>query len=274
MTANLTPPTASKTEAPTPSLPPTDLPYDDGEPLESNRHRIAMNVLIEAAYQAWGDRDDCFAGGNMFVYYSSRQARNVDFRGPDFFAVLGVEGRKAERKYWAIWDEEGRYPDVIVEFMSPSTAAVDLNEKKDLYAQTFHTREYFVYDPFEPTSLQGWRLANGNYATLSPDERGWLWCDVLQLWLGIWPGEILHETAAWLRFFDREGNLVPLGNELAVTAQQQAAVERQRAEAERQRAEAERQRAEAEQQRAEAATAELAALQVKLRAQGIDPEQL
>lgn len=27
-------------------LPPTDLPYDDGEPLETYRHRIAMNVLL------------------------------------------------------------------------------------------------------------------------------------------------------------------------------------------------------------------------------------
>ena len=29
-----------------PPMPPTDLIFDDGKPLESNRHRIAMNVLI------------------------------------------------------------------------------------------------------------------------------------------------------------------------------------------------------------------------------------
>lgn len=29
-----------------PTMPPTDLIFDDGEPLESNRHRIAMNALI------------------------------------------------------------------------------------------------------------------------------------------------------------------------------------------------------------------------------------
>ena len=27
--------------------PPTDLVFDDGEPWESNRHRIAMNVLVD-----------------------------------------------------------------------------------------------------------------------------------------------------------------------------------------------------------------------------------
>ncbi len=29
-------------------LPPTDLIYDDGQPMESNQHRLEMNVLIES----------------------------------------------------------------------------------------------------------------------------------------------------------------------------------------------------------------------------------
>ena len=36
-----------------PPPPPTDLIFDDGIPLESNRHRIAMNVLIESVHQAY-----------------------------------------------------------------------------------------------------------------------------------------------------------------------------------------------------------------------------
>jgi hypothetical protein len=32
--------------------PPTNLIFDDGVPLESNRHRIAMNVLIDSALVA------------------------------------------------------------------------------------------------------------------------------------------------------------------------------------------------------------------------------
>nr|WP_199317193.1 hypothetical protein [Chroococcidiopsis sp. [FACHB-1243]] len=48
--------------------PPSDLIFDDGEPLETNRHRIAMNVLIDSALLALSDRSDFFAGGNMFVY--------------------------------------------------------------------------------------------------------------------------------------------------------------------------------------------------------------
>ena len=232
-----------------PPMPPTDLIFDDGEPLESNRHRIAMNVLIWSMLTALADRDDYFAGGNMFIYYSAAQARNQDFRGPDFFVVLNVDGR-TDRQGWVVWEENGRYPDVIVELMSPSTAAVDTGIKHQIYEQIFRTPDYYVYDPFNPNSLQGWHLdANQQYQPLNPNERGWLWCQRLGLWLGTWEGEIQRETAIWLRFYDQAGNLVLLPEELA---QQRLEAERQRAEAESQRAEAERQRAEAESQRAEA----------------------
>ncbi len=178
-----------------PPMPPTELIFDDGEPLETNRHRIAMNTLIRSLQQAWADRNDFFTGGNMFVYYSSVQVRNRDFRGPDFFAVLDVDGT-AQRQGWVVWEEGGRYPNVIVELMSSSTAEVDTGAKKDIYERTFRTPDYFVFDPFDPHSLQGWHLEpSQGYQPLVPDERGWLWCQTLDFWLGTWEGTIDRETA-------------------------------------------------------------------------------
>ncbi len=227
----LIPPAAVDFEIP---HPPKDLIFDDGEPLESSRHRIAMNALIASVHEAFADRDDYFVGGNMLLYYSEDQAMNRDFRGPDFFVTLNVD-RRRERKYWAIWEEQGRYPDVIVELMSPSTRQVDLTVKKQLYAQTFRTREYFVYDPFEADSLQGWRLdAADRYQEIVKSEQGWCWCQELDLWLGLWLGELTRETAPWLRFYDAEGNLVLLPEEReqrrAELAENQRDLERQRAE--------------------------------------------
>ncbi|HIK10753.1 MAG TPA: Uma2 family endonuclease [Oscillatoriaceae cyanobacterium M33_DOE_052] len=224
-----------------PPMPPTDLIFDDGEPLESNRHRIAMNVLIRSLQQAWSQRNDFFTGGNMFVYYSSDQAMNRDFRGPDFFAVLDVDGTK-ERQGWVVWLEGGRYPDVIVELLSPSTARIDKVTKKDLYQRTFRTPDYFVFDPFEPKAFQGWCLdGSRRYQPLMPNERGWLWCETLGFWLGTWEGTIDREAAVWLRFYDGEGNLVLLPEE-------------------------------AERQKAEQAELKAARLAEKLRAMGIDPD--
>lgn len=234
--------------------PPTDLIFDDGEPLETNRHRIAMNVLIRSVQQALTARSDFFTGGNMFIYYSRNQVMNRDFRGPDFFVVLEVDGSR-ERQGWVVWEEDGRYPDVIVELLSPSTAAVDRGVKKDLYERNFRTPDYFIFDPFQPDSLAGWHLELGRgYQPLEPNERGWLWCESLGLWLGTWEGAIDREppaeTCHWLRFYDREGNLVPLPEEAAL------------------------QRAEQAEQHAAQAQQQLTSLMTRLRERGINPDNL
>ena len=233
-----------------------------------------MNVLISAVTLAYQEREDYFAGGNMFVYYSSEQARNRDYKGPDFFVALNVDGKK-ERQGWVLWEEGGRYPDVIVELMSPSTANQDQGKKKDLYEQVFKTGHYFIYDTFAPESLKGWKLGeNFRYQEITPDDRGWLWCESLGLLWGTWDGTILRETATWLRFYDRAGNLVKLSFELAQQEREIAQQEREIAQQERERAD----RAEEERQQAEAALAEerrqKQQLWERLKEMGIDPNQL
>jgi len=182
----------------------------------------------------------------MFIYYSTAQVRfdsahrerNQDFRGPDFFAVLNVDGR-TNRQGWVVWEENGRYPDVIVELMSPSTARIDKNKKKDIYEQIFRTPDYYVFDPFNPDSLQGWHLnKNQQYEELKKNKRGWLWCQSLGFWLGTWSGTIQRETAVWLRFYDREGNLVPLPEEAAEAKAEAAEAKAEAAEVKAETAEA------------------------------------
>ncbi len=253
-----------ETLTPSLKLPPENLIYDDGEPLESNRHRTAMNVLIRSVNQALTHRQDFFAGGNMFVYYSTTQVMNRDFRGPDFFVTLNIDGSWT-RQAWVVWQENGRYPDVIVELMSPTTAQIDQTEKKTLYEQTFKTREYYIFDPFDPNSLQGWRLnEHQTYQEIVANERGWLLSDSLDLYLGTWEGVIQKETAIWLRFYDREGHLVPLPEE---AAQQIAEIAKKRAETAEQLAETAEQRAETAEQRAEL-------LATRLREMGINPDEI
>src|SRR2546423_15190948 len=73
-----------------PPLPDVELIETDGEPLESEWHRMAMNLLIEVVRYHLRQRNDFYVGGNMFIYFSTMQARNRDLRGPDFFFVQGV----------------------------------------------------------------------------------------------------------------------------------------------------------------------------------------
>ncbi len=240
-----------------------DLVYSDGWPLDSNWERIQIDLLIDVARQAMAERGrpDFFAGGNMFVYHSVEQAREVAeavaqsrttyLRGPDFFFVEGVEDH--DRKSWVSWKEEGRLPDVIVELLSPSTKNIDRTVKKDLYAGIFRTPEYFLYEP-ATGQFEGFRLVGDRYQRLFPDAGNRFWSEKLGLKLGLWQGLRTGVETTWVRLFEADGRLVPTEAEAADA----------RAEAERERAEAADARAEAERERAQAAEAELARLRAKL----------
>jgi Uma2 family endonuclease len=221
-------------------FPPGDL-YSDEPPLESSLHLQQLMLLLKCLNWLWKDRDDYFTGGNLTVYYSPNQKKSEDFRGPDFFVVLGTENR--ERRSWTIWEENGQYPHIIIELLSDSTAAVDRGLKKTLYQNVFRTHDYFWFDP-QSLEFAGFHLLDGTYQALEANAAGHLWSQQLGLFLGI------HESK--LRFFTPDGLLVPTPEESAEAENQRAEAESQRAEAESQRAEAESQRAEAESQRAEA----------------------
>jgi Uma2 family endonuclease len=227
---------------------PFDLIYSDGEPLETEWHVHQMYFLMEVIRQAMAEhgRSDFFVGGNMFVYYSIGQARDVAkgrpyFRGPDVFWVDGAKPAGL-RNAWVAWKEDGRLPDVIVELLSPSTAKIDRTVKKDLYARAFHTAEYFLYEP-ETQALEGFRLVGQSYRPMLPDNQGRFRSEQLGASLGLWHGVWSDQEADWVRLFRPDGSPVPT-----------------KAEAEHQRADAERERAEEEHRRAEAAEAELARL--------------
>ncbi|NET33502.1 MAG: Uma2 family endonuclease [Cyanothece sp. SIO1E1] len=220
-------------------FPPGDL-YSDEPPLETELHLRQMILLLECLEWLWRDRQDFYAGGNLTIYYSPRQRKSEYFRGPDFFVVLGTD--RKPRKSWTVWEEGGKYPNVIVELLSESTADTDRGEKKKIYQDIFRTPDYFWFDP-NNSELQGFHLVDGKYEALQPNEQEWLWCQQLELYLGV------RENR--LRFFTAAGQLVPSLKETVLAEQQRAEVEQQRAEVEQQRAEVEQQRAEAEQQRAE-----------------------
>jgi Uma2 family endonuclease len=223
---------------------PRDLPYEDGKPMDSPLHRAQMELLIDCTLTRWHDRTDFYCGGDMFVHYSPERARNRDFRGPDFFVVLGTELNRP-RLYWAPWDEGGLYPNVIVELLSPTTAVEDRTTKFEIYERIFRTSEYFLYD-MDTHELEGYRLAR-RYRRIEADSQGRLWSEELGCWLGNWDGSFHKVERTWLRFSEPAFQLIPTA-----------------AEAERQIAETERQKAVFEQKRADDTADENARLKAEL----------
>ncbi len=206
-----------------------DLPCDDGEPMETQRHREQMTILIESLKTYWSDRQDYYVGGNMFVYYNPDDRRHV--LGPDVFLVLNVEDR--ERKSWVSWHEGMRFPDVIIELLSNSTRGQDQGEKKRIYEERFRTAEYYLYDPFSQ-EFTGYYLHGLRYVEMEPDAEEKRYSEAAGLFLAV------HE--GWLRWMTEDGEVVPTPMELAQRERQRAEQERQRAEQAEQQLEAYRQR--------------------------------
>lgn len=206
-------------------FPPGDI-YSDEPPLESDLHLRQMILLIQCLELFWQNRNDFYVAGNLTVYYSERQLKSEKFRGPDFFVVLGTE--RKSRKSWVVWEEGGKYPNLIVELLSDSTAPTDRGLKKQIYQDIFRTPDYFWFDP-KSLEFNGFHLIDGEYQPLQPNPQGWLWSQQLGLFLGI--------DEEKLRFFTNEGELIPTPEELAQQEKQRAEQEAQRAEQEAQRAE-------------------------------------
>lgn len=223
------------------------LPFEDGEPMEGPWQREAATCL-KAGYIAarGGSMDTFFVGCNMFLYYRMDQLEETGFKGPDLFIVKDVDGKKP-RLSWKVWEEQGTFPNVIVEILSVSTEKQDLTEKKALYEQIFRTKEYICFAP-EVRRLIGWRHNGMRYVPIPLNSSGWLFSEELGLWLGRWYGTFLGQEATWPRWYTREGKLVLLPNEAehqqAEEARQQLVVERQQAEETRQQLVVERQRSE------------------------------
>lgn len=208
-----------------------DLPYSDGVPMDSPWHRDCMALLIDSLEQHWQGRKDFFVGGDMFLYFSPEHDFNKDFRGPAFFLVKGVDHDKKRHSYVA-WQENSRLPCAIVELGSESTLKIDRGEKKRLYGNVLGAAEYFVYDPVEPR-LEGWRLSNGSgYVAIEPACESRMWSQELVLYVGPWRGPFRGSTDRWLRFFDREGQLVPTFAEAEASARAVAEIKARTAEAE------------------------------------------
>ncbi|BAY27654.1 hypothetical protein NIES2100_74790 [Calothrix sp. NIES-2100] len=213
-------------------FPPGDL-YSDEPPLETELHLEQIMLLLKCLKWLWRDRNDFYAAGNLTIYYSPRQRKSEQFRGPDFFVVLGTE--RKTRKSWVVWEEEGKYPNVIVEILSESTADTDKGFKKELYQDTFRTPDYFWFDPYT-LEFAGFHLLDGEYQPLQVNELGHLWSQQLGLYLGIYQG--------LLRFFTPEGQLLPTPEEAAEQAEQRLEQAEQRLEQAEQRAQQEAQKAE------------------------------
>ena len=197
-----------------------ELPSEDGIPLESQLHREQMALLI-SSLGPWLDAREHetgrggYVGGNMFVYYRPEPGAAHKNCGPDVFVALDVD--PGVRAKWVSW-QEGKGPDLVIEFLSKTTRDHDMDGKKQVYQDDLRVPEYYWFDPLAPDEFAGFALCDGVYAPLEPDGDGRLTSRALGgLRLGRWRGRFLRSESTWLRWYTAGGELLLTAAELQAT---------------------------------------------------------
>jgi Uma2 family endonuclease len=197
----------------------SNLPVDDGEPMESAHHRKQMNLLCELFDQVL-PRETSYVAGNMGLYYSTLQLKQNDFKAPDVFVVLDALGSH-DRRAWVVWEEDGRTPNLVVELLSESTERNDRGAKMRIYERVLKVPNYILYDP-KDFRVEAWHLVDGRYERRAPDARGHIAWPEANVTLGRCVGSYHGEPHTWLRVFDADGHLVPTDAERAEAEAQRA----------------------------------------------------
>jgi hypothetical protein len=251
------------------------LVIEDDTPVDNFQSEKQQRLLVEPLYSSKSLPTPFLAAANVGLFYKLKGEPIV----PDAFLSLGVQcaedfSQRRNRSYF-VW-EFGKVPEVCIEIVSNAEGdELTLSQKsqqkgkvvpkKDIYAQ-IGVPYYVVFDPLRQIQgksemngalLRVWTISPMGHTELTSSQgiatTGEFVClEGIGLGLTLWEGQFEEEvTRLWLRWCDRDGQVIPTGAEGQDMAQQ--------------RAEAERLRADAEQQRAER-------LAERLRVLGIDPD--
>jgi Uma2 family endonuclease len=238
---------------------------EDDEPVDNIFSERQMALLRETLYTSWAGpgKDRTFvAMGNVAIYTTNFTPPLV----PDFLLSLDVKipdnPMLKEHRCYFFW-LYGKPPEVIIEVVS-NRKGNELGDKLLDYAR-MGVSYYVVYDPFREISNEPLRIFARQATRFVETADRWL--VEVDLGLTTWAGVYENFGDVWLRWVDRNGDLLATGAEAKLLEQARTEQECQRAGQERQRAEQERQKAEQERQKA-------AMLAAKLRELGIDPDAI
>jgi hypothetical protein len=253
------------------------LVIEDDTPVDNFQSEVQQRLLVEPLYSFKALPAPFLAAANVGVFYKLQGDPIV----PDMFLSLGVQraedfSQQRNRSYF-VW-EFGKVPEVCIEIVSnqegdelrlsrKSQQKGKTAAKKAIYAQ-IGVRFYAVFDPLRRIQsqeemngalLRVWSISPDGYSELTAasgitSSGQVVWLNAIGLGLTLWEGAFEEDLPRlWLRWCDRDGQVIPTGAERASEAELKA-----------QEAELKAQEAELKAQR----------LAERLRAMGVNPEEV
>lgn len=257
-----------------------DLPSEDPEEpgLPDEFHDYQPALLSETFKLQDYDSENSFCAADLNLYYD---LEHTWYKRPDWFGVLGKPaGCESDemRMSYVVW-QEGISPFVIIKLISPGTKNEDFGRttskagkpptKWTVYERILQIPYYIIYDRYTDT-LSGFRLENGRYQPIEIDTDRKIWLPEANAGLSLWVGKYKRFTRKWLRWYNESGWI--LTDEEA--KEQQIALQQRQLSAEQAAKESAQSAAAQAQQEAEAMRQKNAQLQAKLKALGIEMDDI
>ncbi len=184
---------------------------EDDTPVDNIFSERQMALLRETLYTSWqgpGEGRTFVAMGNVAIYATNFLPPLV----PDLLVSLDVslpdEPTLKEHRSYFIW-LYGKPPEVVIEIVS-NRKGNELGDKLLDYAR-LGVSYYVVYDPVrrnQPAAVAHFARTGARFVETT--ER---WLAEVNLGLTTWRGQYDGMEGVWLRWVDREGNLLATGPE-------------------------------------------------------------
>ncbi len=120
--------------------------------------------------------------------------RDLGDHCPDTCVVFGLQNKDENRTEFLV-EEEGVLPSLMIEVVSPHYRKEDRETKVRQYAQA-GVQEYVIFDRRRQRGqiideVLGYRLSEGIYLPMVPDEEGIIFCETVGLWMGLEEGRVV-----------------------------------------------------------------------------------
>lgn len=201
----------------------------EGKNFQEHPQSIILTDSIGSILQRLHPDGQYAIGQDCGIYWRETDPPEKGAEAPDWFYVPNVPPKLDGqiRRSYVLWREH-LAPLIALEF-----ASGDGEEERDraplsvaragevtkpgkfwVYERIMRIPYYGIYE-INNGKLEVYRLIDGFYQKLTPNERGHYLIAPLTVELGLWYGSYQNQTQQWLRWWDEQGNLLLIGDERA-----------------------------------------------------------